>query len=74
MAIGPASTSRTSTGQGAPTSPPPPPPFSITVSSIDVINPRALINDTDSAVLTINALAADNTLDQAIRAGHSFSR
>jgi hypothetical protein len=68
MATETASTGRTPTGQGAPQgapiSPPapPPPPFSFTVSSIDVIKPRSLFNDTDSAVLTINAMAADNSL------------
>lgn len=44
------------------TEPPPQPTFSFSVSSIAVREPRSALNDTDSATLSINVLAADNTL------------
>ena len=69
MSIGPESTSTTSTAIRAPGEPPPAPPppsptFNFSVSLIDVIKPRSLFADTDSATLTINALTADGTLIQ----------
>jgi hypothetical protein len=48
----------------SPAEPPPPvpPTFDFTVSSIKAKKPRSTFNDTDYATLSINALAADNTV------------